>query len=190
MRGGVTDGVRRCPIAQRARPGCRSLGARVRRVLRAGRCATRRPCSTPTARRRSRSSSRSASEAFFVAPGRARARAAANSTACSPGTTGRIRPAASKGARRPPSIRCGASRQAVAGSAFGLSLFARRLDVEQTACRRRRRRPSGGRRRPAGRTAARRPARGGSCPGSGAASAARPSADRSPSSPGACAACR
>jgi len=42
------------------------------------------------------------------------------------------------------------------------------------ACLRHRRRPSGGRLRPGGRTTARRRGRGGSCPGSGAASAVRP----------------
>ena len=77
------------------------------------------------------------------------------------------------GAARPPSLHAEATPRPSPAPTSACRSCAP-AGCRAAACPRHRRRPSGGRPRPGGRTAARRRARAGSCPGSGAASAARP----------------
>ena len=125
---GVADGVPPLPTAP-PRAWLATMQREYDALLRPRRCRRTRPRSTRTAPKRSTSSFAVAVEAFFVA----RRRCAASTrrcTGCSPTTFGktRQRDTAEADGPRGPAPR---QAQAVAGSAFGLSLLLRRLDVEQ-----------------------------------------------------------
>ena len=135
MRGGVTDGVRQLPTRRAsAGAGCDALADEYERF--AERVdADEETFLDPYGAEALEEFFAVAAEAFFVAPQATRGGAAARSTSCSREffrqDPARRRPERRRGPRGP---RCPVARsdaQAVAGSAFGLSLFLRRLDVEQ-----------------------------------------------------------